>query len=232
MNASPDDFFDTLRAWGASDASWTRLDDGPAHLPFAVSIVLRLSDAIVDEIENEPTYTYFHHYRTVNALLDCLTLQAGLYLQERGARYCPVAASQSAPDKSFEGRYSHKKVACRAELGAMGRNNLFLHRTWGPRVRLATVFTDWDVFTKLESAKPEKSKIESTPSPVPGFSPHCASCTRCVDSCPAGAIGIEATDPSFNAGACSAWMKKNYQHIGRGVVCGICMRVCIAENRR
>lgn len=39
----------------------------------------------------------------------------------------------------------------------------------------------------------------------------------------------KAGDPRENivdALACSEHMKRAYKHIGRGVVCGICMRVC------
>jgi hypothetical protein len=30
----------------------------------------------------------------------------------------------------------------------------------------------------------------------------------------------------FDAEKCSQYMKKHFQHIGRGAVCGICMEVC------
>lgn len=229
-----DDFFGFIRGLGAIDAGAARADDGPPGLPFAVSLAARLSDAVIEEIDREPTYTYFHHYRAVNAFLDGLTLRAGFWLQGQGARYVAVAASQSAPGSPYEGRYSHKKAAVLAGLGALGRSNLFLHRDWGPRVRLATLFTDWPGFTGLPGREePEGPPLQPEaagylePGPTPGLlSPLCASCTACADACPAGAIGRGGAGPVFYPEKCSAWMKKAYHHIGRGAVCGICVRVC------
>lgn len=216
-----EDFSAVLRSFGACDIGCTLVDDGVGGLPFAVSVAVRLSDAIIDEIGPEPTYTYFNHYRSVNFLIDQILLRAGLYLQERGARYITVAASQSRPDSPFEGRYSHKKAACLAGLGSMGRNGLFLHRSWGPRVRLGTLFTDWEGV--LGDAHP--AEAGSSPSLATAALPDsCTDCGRCVSACPARALDGKAVDVE----RCSAWMKKAYQHIGRGAVCGLCLQVCPA----
>ena len=37
---------------------------------YGISIAVKLSDAIIDEITDAPTHTYFHHYRTVNTFID------------------------------------------------------------------------------------------------------------------------------------------------------------------
>jgi epoxyqueuosine reductase QueG len=219
------DFFAAVRSFGASDVACSHSEEGPGGLPFAISVVVRLSDAIVDEITDEPTYTYFNHYRSVNYLIDQILLRTGLYLQSCGARYITVAASQSRPDSPFEARYSHKRAACCSGVGLVGRNGLFLHSEWGPRVRLGTVFTDWDGCATLVVAKGPDERLD----------PDCASCLRCVSSCPAHAFDEPGTggDSSriagvcFDAKKCSDWMKSAYQHIGRGAVCGICMKVCV-----
>jgi epoxyqueuosine reductase len=211
-----------VRSFGASSASVARIADGPPGFPFAVSVAVRLSDAIIDEIAGEPTYTYFNHYRSVNALIDQILLKSGIWLQERGARYITVAASQSAPGTPFAGRYSHKKAACLSLSGSMGRNGLFMHSLWGPRVRLGTVFTDWEGCSVL--CPPVHTSDDSG---IRFLHSDCSTCCLCVSSCPAHALaGVSSDEVSFDAEKCSAWMKKTYQHIGRGVVCGICMQVC------
>ena len=53
-----------LLSKGVSDVGFSYIDNADTgELKYAVSIVVRLSDAIVDEITDEPTPTYFNHYR-------------------------------------------------------------------------------------------------------------------------------------------------------------------------
>lgn len=203
---------------GVADVGFAKVSDGPfGEESYAVSIVVKLSDAIIDEISDEPTHTYFHHYRTVNAFIDRVLLQAGFLLEKNGFRYIPVGASQSINKDGWNycGRYSHKKVASLAGLGGIGKNSLFLHSKYGARVRLGTLFTDcpFEVQTK-------------------DYSSPCIGCNLCVENCPSGAIngnlwqeGMEREEV-FDPEKCSEYMKKNFKHIGRGAVCGICMKVC------
>ena len=205
-----------LLSKGVSDVGYSYVEDSnTGDLKYAVSLVVRLSDAIIDEITDEPTATYFNHYRTVNAFIDRCLLEAGLFLQERGYKYITVAASQSMPGTHYNGRYSHKKAARLAGLGGIGKNSLFIHKKYGTRVRLGTLFTDCEL-------KGEGELKENL----------CLGCDNCVKACPSGAIsgkefsvGVERED-IFNPQLCSDYMKKQFHHIGRGVVCGICMKVC------
>ena len=205
-----------LLSKGVSDVGFAKLDDSDTgELKYAISIVVRLSNAIIDEISEAPTATYFNHYRHVNAFIDRCLLETGLFLQSRGYRYITVASSQSMPGTPYNGRYPHKTVACKAGLGGIGKNCLFLHKEWGPRVRLGTIFTD----CPFEEVK------ELPPNP-------CLNCDACKNACPSGAIlgvsfkeGIKRED-TFSASVCSDYMKKAYQKIGRGVVCGRCINVC------
>lgn len=188
-----------------------------AFYKYAVTLMFRLSDAIVDEIDSAPTYAYFQHYRAVNALLDRCALIAGEMLRREGAKAYIIAASQSVHDRpdKYTGIYQHKSAAVAAGLGWIGKSALFVSPKHGPRVRLATVLTDMELPV---SAK----QMES----------HCGGCRKCVEACPSGAIlgvnyvcGMERCE-IFDAEKCSVHMKKAYQHIGRGAVCGLCMRVC------
>lgn len=208
---------------GVCDVGFAEVPDGPEGLPYAVSIVVPLSDAVIDEIDGAPTYSYFHHYRTVNAYIDRLLLQTGLLLQSQGYRYLPIAASQSIPaegKRTHRGRYSHKKAAVLAGLGTIGKSTLFLHRIYGPRVRLGTLFTD-------------------CPLPVSGqvMPSVCKNCDVCVKSCPAGAIkgvewreGVQRGD-MFDADACNGYMREHFMKVGRGSVCGVCIKACPRRYR-
>lgn len=209
---------------GVTDVGFTRIEDGDfGELKNAVSIVVKLSDAVIEEVDLAPTHTYFSHYRAVNAFIDRVMLDAGIFLERAGYRYIPVAASQSINDRgwNFNGRYSHKKIACLAGLGSVGKNSLFLHKTYGARVRLGTLVTDC----------PFEAEEHTVVSP-------CKNCRLCVDACPAKAIrGGEWTldtkrEDIFDPEKCSDYMKNAFKDIGRGAVCGICIAVCPFSNKR
>lgn len=204
---------------GAGQVGFCRLGDdefgkNAYGLKNAISYTIPLSDAVIDEISNAPTYTYFHHYRSVNTLIDNNSLKIGLMLSKHGYKYVCVPASQSTG--GLHGMFSHKYAAVRAGLGYVGKSGLFLSTENGPRVRLGTILTDCEEFDFNE-------KIMKS---------ECGECTACMMACPAMAIKGTLWEPGvpretiIDARACSEHMKKAYQHIGRGVVCGICMRVC------
>lgn len=211
------------RSLGAAEVGFSQVEgaEGFPGMNNAVSIVVKLSDAVVDEISDRPTYTYFHHYRTVNALIDHITLRIGLLLDNAGARYVCVPASQSL-GREYRGLYSHKKAAVLAGLGFVGRNALFLSAKHGARVRLGTVLTDADLSA--------------------GYRPileagACLNCMACVKSCPAMALSgglFDSENPEnrlIDAKSCSDYMKREFQMIGRGAVCGICMKNCTYANK-
>lgn len=198
---------------GAGQVGFCKLDNAPYNLQYAVSYTIPLSSAIIDGISDTPTHTYFHHYRTVNAMIDRLSLSVGLLLSREGYLYAPVPASQSI--EGFSGLFSHKEAAIKAGLGSIGKSNLFISTENGPRVRLGTILTNYPFDTQ-----------EAQPKDL------CGDCNLCKIACPAMAItgknwqpGIERSE-IFDPQACSDYMKKNFQKIGRGVVCGICMKVC------
>ena len=208
---------------GAWDVGFSKIEAAEEYpsLDNAVSIVVKLSDSVVDSITDKPTYTYFHHYRAVNALIDQITLKIGIILEKSGANYACVPASQSL-GREYRGLFSHKNAAVRAGLGSIGRNALFLSPKYGPRVRLGTILTDFDLSDGYAAA--------------PAGNP-CSGCMQCVRACPAMALSGEAFDPEspekklVDAAVCSRYMKEQFQLIGRGSVCGICMRICPIRYR-
>jgi len=214
-----------------------KLESRFRHLPYAVTAGVRLSDAIIDEITDKPSFTYFHHYRTVNTLLDQITLRGMIFIQKHHYNAMPVPASQTVNDMGdpYRGIFPHKTAAVMAGLGSIGKNGLFLHKTYGPRVRLATILTDMPLV-------PTGTEIsEDTTAASAGLEADricaCSSCNNCVEACPALALtGREwhegvPRDQIVDARACSEYMNQKFKLIGRGSVCGICIKVCPAYNR-
>ncbi|AOT68843.1 4Fe-4S double cluster binding domain-containing protein [Geosporobacter ferrireducens] len=207
--------------WGAAKVGYADLSmllpEEYMHLKTGISIAIRLSDEIISQIQKSPTHTYFHHYRTVNAFIDQVTLKIATVLQNDGYLVMPIAASQSLniDGKTYKGVFPHKTVATRAGLGWIGKSACLITPEFGPRVRLGTVLTDW--IPKYD---------------VPMDTSQCGNCRKCVENCPALAIRGNQWEPGipreelFDAQACSTHMHQHYQHIGRGSVCGICVKSC------
>jgi len=188
-----------------------------------ITVIIRLSDGILNQIENEPTQTYFSHYRSVNRLIDLITLRLVLLLEEQGYPSIAIPASQSVsdPKDNFTGAFQHKTGAVLAGLGWIGRSALFIHHTHGPRIRLGTVLTNAPLATGLPTQKS-----------------FCGSCRVCVTACPAMAIEGRLWEPGmprnelYDAYSCSTHMKVAYQHIGRGAVCGLCVVACPVGKKK
>jgi epoxyqueuosine reductase len=216
-----------IRDWGASISgySWVgdKMPERLEKLEYAITIGVRLSDYIIDEITDRPTYTYFHHYRTVNSLIDHIALKTMLMIEENGYYAVAVPASQTVHDveEKYSAIFPHKTAAVRAGLGWIGRNGLFVSVDYGPRVRLGTVLTDMKL-------------------PVNGgmADSACGECRKCVESCPAMALTGNCWQEGCERGhvvdarACSEYMKANFKHIGRGSVCGVCIKVCPHGRKR
>ncbi len=209
-----------LKEKGSSLVGFSALGDKAPpefpHLKYAVTIVRRLSDTIVKTIEERPSIMYFHHYRTTNTKLDLLALDAVDFIEEKGYAALPVAASQSTPTEkeAYRGIFPHKTAAVLSGLGFIGKNALFITPEYGSKIRLATILTDMP----LTAQKPI-------------MEPRCGSCEICKNACPAHAITGELykygapRNTIFDAKRCSDHMK-TYKDIGRGAVCGLCMRAC------
>ena len=186
---------------------------GQNDLKYAFSIAVKLSDSVLETIENAPSYAYFQHYRTANALLDSIAFRLANEIEKKGYRAFPIAASQSqGKENPYVGVASHKMVATRAGLGFVGKSGLFLSEKYGSKIRLATVLTNMPLTSK-------KPMIEN----------GCGDCEICKKACPAGAIFGEKPnfkERNIDPEKCSKYMKEHFQDIGRGSVCGICIKVC------
>ncbi|MBQ8308491.1 MAG: epoxyqueuosine reductase [Clostridia bacterium] len=200
---------------GASEVGFCKLTPSPLpQFPYAISIAVKLSDAVLSTIDNAPSFIYFQHYRTANTLLDQIAFRLTQKIEEYGFSALPVAASQSlGKENPYRGVIPHKTAAVLSGLGFVGKSGLFLSSKYGSKVRLATVLTDMPLQSEL-----------------PVIENGCGECTLCKNACPAGAIfGEKPTidgERNFDPEKCSRYMKEHFQDIGRGSVCGVCIKVC------
>lgn len=212
---------DLLIYSGASKVGFGYLEDilpnKYKNLKTGVSIIFRLSDQIVNEIKKEPTHSYFHHYRTINFKIDQIILDGVCKLQEWGFLALPIAASQSVniDGDKYRGIFPHRTAATRSGLGWIGKNACLITEEFGPRIRLGTILTNMEV---------------NYDEPITAS--KCGDCNICVKSCPALALRGNLWYPGkrreefLDAQACSDHMSNYYKHIGRGSVCGICIKNC------
>jgi len=216
--------------FGVADLTGVRdfiLRQGGEHIsafPRAISMGMRLLDAVVDELyrHEEPSalFSYKGLYDSVNAGLDRAALLMAKRVQEAGFRAYPIPASQTVDQRRLEGAMSHKLAAHLAGLGWIGKSCLLVTPDYGPRVRLATVLTD----APLEAGEP-----------IPR---RCGDCVECVDVCPPRAFTGAPFDPSeprdvrFRAHLCRDYTQRRSQLLGEGI-CGLCVYICPrgAENR-
>ncbi len=204
---------------GAAKIGVARVDDSlmqiftlsPGELqnwPFAISIVIRLSKAVLDSLDDQPTMLYKWHYKQANAQLDRIAFNLTNKIQEMGYRALPIAASQILDWQKQNAHVSHRHVAVAAGLGWLGRNNLLVTHEFGAQVRLTTVLTNLPLPVREER--------------VP-FS--CGNCHRCVEECPVDALGESPEDFDFDR--CFSLLDFFSRKKGLGVlICGLCQKAC------
>ncbi|MDD5771445.1 MAG: 4Fe-4S double cluster binding domain-containing protein [Candidatus Omnitrophica bacterium] len=183
-----------------------------AKMDRAVCLGLRISRAVLSEIEQAPTRMYFHHYRMINMFLDQLALRVGNYIQKKGYLGLAIPASQIVDWKKLSAHASHRKLGVLAGLGWIGRNNLLVNRELGSQFRLVTILTDMPL-------EPDGAVKEG-----------CGSCRLCVKICPAGAI--KDNPEQFDHARCLEQMREfQKQRQVDSYVCGICVNVCRGRGR-
>ena len=184
---------------GFSSLGENRSPEHPEY-GYAVTIVRKLSRAVIKTINSAPTMEYFQHYRATNARLDSIALDAVSFIENAGYLALPVAASQSTPDKKdeYRGIFPHKTGAVLSGLGFIGKN----------------VLTDMPLSAQKEIK--------------PCLCGDCQICKNaCPAGAITGELYVNGAERStiFDAKKCSEHMK-TYKNIGRGAVCGICISVC------
>ena len=220
MNALQTKIKELASSLGADLIGFCKLEENLQELPYAVSLAVKLSDTVLREIDNAPTFAYFQHYRTANALLDQIAFRVAREIEKAGFSALPVAASQSLGSANpYCGLTAHKTAAVLSGLGFVGKSGLFLSTEYGSKVRLATILTNAPLQAEL-----------------PVIENGCGDCEICKRACPAGAIfGEKPTkdgERNFDPEKCSRYMKEHFQSVGRGSVCGVCIKVCPKNQLR
>ncbi|MCX5701138.1 MAG: hypothetical protein NTZ63_06330 [Candidatus Omnitrophica bacterium] len=173
----------------------------------AVCIGIRLSQSILKDIKKAPTKIYFHHYRTLNALLDQIALKVANTIQRKGFNALPIPASQILDWENQKAHLSHKQLGALAGLGWIGRNNLLVNEKLGAQFRLVTILTDIPV-------KPDKP-----------LKKDCGICHLCVKICPAAAIKEDYKE--FDHIKCFEKLKEfQKQRLVDQYICGVCVNSC------
>lgn len=173
----------------------------------AVSLGKRLLDSILDDIKDEPTVLYLHHYRKLNYFLDRQAISLSYYIQELGYQALPIPASQILDWEKHIAHVSHKHIGELAGLGWIGRNNLLINPDLGARFRLVTILTDMP----LDADKP--------------IANNCGKCKKCLSTCPANAI--KNTPDEFDHMACYEKIEdfRRAGIVGQHI-CGVCIKAC------
>lgn len=189
--------------------------------PRAISIALALPADQMEGVRNGPTPGYYQAYEAANSRLNQACDAIETWLVRAGYRAKGYAATVSADALGGLGDLyapvQHKTVATRAGLGWIGKNALLITPSYGPRVRLASIFTD---------------------APLPVATPisvgNCGSCRRCVEACPAQALvgstwyaGMPRAE-IVDARKCETMASRLLrERVGvLNAVCGICIAVC------
>ncbi|TKJ28639.1 MAG: hypothetical protein CEE40_11230 [Chloroflexi bacterium B3_Chlor] len=218
---------DQVLSWGASLVGFADLrgvaPSAFSHWPNGVCIAVALEPMVMSGVLDGPTSEYYQEYQRANRLLNDLAERSADFISSSGhrAEAFPATIVDSFPGEEFDRTLSvafqHKTAATRAGLGWIGKSALLVTPEYGPRVRLATVFTDMP----LEAGTPVTAG-------------RCGDCRACVRACPAGAIkgqewrvGLPRAE-LVDVVACRAKMKQLLlERVGvEDAVCGVCLAVC------
>ena len=177
------------------------------NLDKAICLGLRLSQAILSEMEEKPTKLYFHHYKIINSFLDQVALKLGNIIQKKGYAALAIPATQIIDWEKNTAHLSHRRLGVLAGLGWIGRNNLLVNEKLGSQFRLVSILTD----IPLKIDKPSRKS--------------CGDCRLCVKMCPAGAIQESSAD--FDYQKCFDKLKSfQHQRQVEQFVCGVCVNAC------
>ncbi len=200
------------------------LDPVYSRVTHGISILCRLDNPIIDGIGDGPTHEYYTLYTRVNLELNNIVAAVAKELTTDQYIFLPVyatiedAAIHESIVKTLTSNFSHKMVATRSGLGWIGKTDLLISEQFGPRIRMASVVTNYVLPCNR----------------IPINESRCGACTKCVDSCPANAAnGIQwdiytPREVFFDPFKCRQYCRlitKKRLSIDNSL-CGKCVMVC------
>jgi epoxyqueuosine reductase len=192
---------------------------------YAVVVAKKLDDDIIDAITEGPTLEYLNLYKSTNEELSRIVAQISSEMNARGIdNHAVVATGDNRErdvdyDNKLRYKFSHKMAATRAGLGWIGKTDLLITKKFGPRVRFASVLTNYK-FSELGE---------------PVTKSECGSCSICVEKCPAQAANGKLWNTSvyrdeyYDTHKCRDMCKHlTMTRIQKDAhtICGICVSVC------
>lgn len=189
----------------------------PVEFDFSPKSVIVLAfEMDYEEYKAQPTYIGAASTTQGYSLMGEISLRVAKFLRDLGynTRHCGNDTAVSVP------------LAIQAGLGEAGRMGLLITEEFGPRVRLAKVYTD------LEAAYDKPKSF--------GVRQFCEVCQLCADNCPSEAIShcAKTSDPenqpstiSEQAGVDKWFLNPqkclyNWFLPQGGAECGLCITVC------
>jgi epoxyqueuosine reductase len=184
-----------------------------------ISIGIALPDSIVDHLENRYDINIAceyktHSYNVMNDRLNYIASKVSSYLNQKGYRTLPIAASERTNEFEAIPTVSHKMIAHIAGLGWIGKNCLLITPDHGPRVRFVSILTN--------------APLKSYNRPI---EQRCNTCRECMEICPVHAIkGVNFENEStredrLDFQKCQSYFEEMKSRT-KWNVCGLCLYVC------
>ena len=193
---------------GASDLGYASVPEGWVFRDLAIRytnaivLTMEMSKSRLDKAPSSDTAVMVHE--TYNQLGQ-ISNKIADWLRERG-----YAAHAGHP---LGGMALYPPMAQAAGLGWRGMSGLIITPAYGPRVRLAAVFTEIENFPVYEGD--EHAWVLD----------FCETCRRCVRDCPVGAFYDESIDHE-NGLVTVLDNEKCFPFFAKNHGCSICIKVC------